>query len=540
MRDSARRLGVALVAASAIALPSTTATAAATASATAARDASLARRGITLALQRHWLAPEDAQRYRSDVARALWDVSRLPKLRAQILRVQLAQITALWDSYTRPRALALFTQLETNLAYLETHIIPFSRIDVADDEGVVYRWFAGKGLEFHPLAAFGALNSAALAQDTERTATLAAALVARGIPRGSGLIWEYAFPFGFGRPPWASGMAQAVAAQALTRAGVVLEDAALTAAGARAYAMVPALVMQLSPGPWVRLYGFNREIVLNAQLQSVVSLLQFADDTGNVEASVLAQRLDAAAKALLPRFDTGDWSLYELGGAYATKEYQLFVTQLLAKLAARTQDPFWADVSQRFHGYYYDPPQVTPGPPPPTIYPQPLDGFLDVAQIPLTLSQNASVSLSVAGQVTTFRFGRGLHALTWRPPAGLAAGTYPVQVAATNRAGRTRTLKLPPVVVAWDTTPPQVSAQLQAGTLTWQGNDPGTPWLALRIDLVDPAGVSPPQSIDLAQQPLTGGVPVTVPPGTWQATLSASNSAALATTVDLGIVTSSG
>ena len=142
--------------------------------------------------------------------------------------------------------------------------------------------------------------------------------------------------------------------------------------------------------------------------------------------------------------------------------------------------------------------------------------------------------------MTTFRFGRGLHALTWRPPAGLAAGTYPVQVAATNRAGRTRTLKLPPVVVAWDTTPPQVSAQLQAGTLTWQGNDPGTPWLALRIDLVDPAGVSPPQSIDLAQQPLTGGVPVTVPPGTWQATLSASNSAALATTVDLGIVTSSG
>ena len=534
MRARARRLGVALVAASAAAVLG-----AATASATAAQDASLARRGVTLALQRHWIAPEDAQRYRADVARTLRDVSTLPKLRAQILSVQLAQITALWDSYTRPRALALFAQLEANLSYLETHIIPFSRVDIADGEGVVYRWFVGKGFEFHPLAAFGALNAAALAQDAERTATLAAALVSRGIPRGSGLVWEYAFPFGFGRPPWASGMAQAVAAQALTRAGVVLEDPTLTAAAARAYAMVPGLVMQLSPGPWIRLYGFDREIVLNAQLQSVVSLMQYADDTGNLEAGALAQRLDAAARALLPRFDTGDWSLYELGGAYATKEYQLFVTQLLAKLAERTQDSFWADAAQRFHGYYYDPPQVTPGPPPPTIYPQPLDGFLDVAQIPVTVSQNASVSLSIAGQVTTFRLSRGLHTLTWTPPAGLAAGTYPAQLAATNRAGRTRTVKLPPVVVAWDTAPPQVSAQLQAGTLSWQGNDSGTPWLALRIDLVDPTGVNPPQSIDLAQQALTGSAPVTIPPGTWQATLSASNSAALATTVDLGIVTAS-
>jgi hypothetical protein len=241
---------------------------------------------------------------------------------------------------------------------------------------------------------------------------------------------------------------------------------------------------------------------------------------------------------MLPRFDTGDWSRYELGGAYASKEYELFVTQLLAKLAARTQDPIWLDASQRFHSYYYDPPEVTPGAPPPTIYPQPLDGFLDVAQFPITLSQNASVTLAVAGKVSTFRLTRGDHTLTWTPPDGLAAGTYPVQIAATNRAGRKRTVKLPPLVVAWDTAPPAVTAQLQAGTLAWQGNDPGTPALGLRIDLADPTGVNPPQSIDLGQQALTGSAAVTIPPGTWQATLSATNSAALTTSVDLGVVTS--
>jgi hypothetical protein len=534
LRAAARRFAVALAAALAVVLLG-----AATASATATRDASLARKGVTLAVKRHWLAPEEAQRYRSDVTRALRDISGLPKLRGQVIAAQLQQVTALWDSYTKPRALALFTQLEVNLDYLETHIIPFSRIDVDDADGVVYRWFPGKGLEFHPLAAFGALNAAALSQDPERTATLANALASRGIPRGTGgTIWEYSFNFGFGRPPWVSGMAQAVAAQAFSRAAAVLENPDFSYVATRAYAAVPTLTMQLSTGPWVKLYSFNREIVLNAQLQAVLSLLQYAADTGDPNVAALAQRLNASAQAMLSRFDTGDWSLYELGGAYATKEYELFVTQILAKLATRTQDPFWIDASQRFHGYYYDPPAVTAGPPPPPIYPQPLDGYLDVAQIPITLSQNASVSVAVAGKVSTFRFTRGAHTLTLTPPDGLAPGTYPVQLAATNRAGRKSTVKLAPLVVAWDTVPPAVTAQLQPGMLTWQGNDPGTPWLALRIDFADPNGVNPPQSVDLGQHSVTGSAVVAIPPGTWHATLSATNSAALTTTVDLGIVTS--
>jgi hypothetical protein len=528
----ARRLGVALAAVLAVALLG-----AATASATAAHDALLARRGVTLAVKHNWLAPDEAYRYRVDVTRAMSDISRLPKLRANVIAVQLRQVTAMWDSYTKPRALALFSQLAENLDYLETHIIPPGRIDVADDEGVVYRWFPGKGLEFHPLAAFGALNAAALSQDTERTQIMSDALLARGIPRGNRLIWEYSFTFGFGRPPWASGMAQAVAAQALSRASVLLNDPALEVAAGRAFAAVPPLTLELPAGPWVRLYGFNREIVLNAQLQSVLSLLQYSAGSGDSSAASLAQQLDASAQAMFARFDTGDWSLYELGGAYATKEYQLFVTQLLAKLASQTQDPFWVDAAQRFHAYYYDPPTVTPGAATPTIYPQPLDGFLDTAQIPITLSQNASVTLAVGGKVSTFRLTRGAHTLTWTPPADMAQGTYPVQLSATNRAGRRTTVKLAPVVVAWDTAPPVVAAQLQPGTLAWQVTDPGTPSLAMHVDFTDPTGVNPPQTVDLGTQPLVGSAPLTVPPGTWQATLVATNTAGLAASLDLGVAT---
>jgi len=529
-----RRLGAALALAAA-----TAAVTAATASATTARDVTLARRGVTKALQRHWIKAADAQRYRADLTRATRDISALPRLRGQIIEAQLAQLTTLWDSYTSPRALALFSQLEMNLSYLETHVIPASRIDVSDADGVVYRWFGSHGLEFHPLASFGALNAAVAGQDVPAAQTLADALVARAIPRGPRLIWEYAFQFGLGRPPWASGMAQAVGAQALARAGVLVQDPNLIAAATRAYASVPPLVLQLPSGPWIRLYGFDREVVLNAQLQTIVSLLDYADATGDAAARSLAQQMDATAQALLPRFDTGDWSLYELGGGYATTEYELFVTNLLASLASRTEEPFWADAAQRFHSYYYDPPQVTPGAPPPTIYPQPQDGFLDVAQIPLTLSQTASVSLAVAGRVTTYRVAQGQHTITWTPPPGLAPGTYPAQLSATNHAGRRSTVKLAPLVVAWDTTPPAMASppQLQGGTLTWQSTDPGTPWLALTIDLTDPSGVNPPQTVGLGQQPLAGTAAVTIPPGTWQATLQATNSAGLTASYELGTVT---
>ena len=284
----------------------------------------------------------------------------MPPLRAYAIASQLSQLTPLSDSYTSPRALSLFSQLEANLSYLETHALPNTRVDITDHDGVVYRWFPNLGFEFHPLANFGALNNDAASENVDSTRTLADALLARAIPHGNRLIWEYQFRFGGGRPPWASGMAQAVAAQALARSSALLADPNLGAAAVRAFASVPPFLLSLPSGPWIRLYGFNGEVVLNAQLQAIVSLLEYGTTTNSASATALAQRLSTTAQELFPRFDTGDWSRYELGGGYAPRDYQKFVTDLLAKLARHTQDPFWIATSQRFHSYYYDPPQVTP------------------------------------------------------------------------------------------------------------------------------------------------------------------------------------
>jgi len=530
-----RRVAAGVAAFVALALP-------AVAHATATHDAALARKGITLGVKKHWLRSSDAQRYRRDVSRALRDVSRLAPLRARLIRSQLSQLTPLWSSYTSPRALTLFGQLEANLSYLETQRVPTTAMDITDDDGVVYRWFPNLGFEFHPLASFGALNNAAAAQSTDETQTLADALVARAIPRGPRLIWEYQFRFGIGRPPWASGLAQAVAAQALARSAALLDDTALGTAALRAFSSVSPLTMNLSSGPWIRLYGFDSEVVLNAQLQAVVSLLDYAESNEDAKASTLAQKLSDTAERLLPRFDTGDWSRYELGGAYASNSYEKFVTDLLAKIAAKTGDPFWTSTAQRFHAYYYDPPQITQATPPPTIYPQPADGYLDTAPITVNLSMRASVTLAVAGKVTTYRWAAGPHTVTWKPPVGLAPGTYPVQMTATSYAGHKAAYSLAPIVVQFDTAPPAIAAPptLSGSTLTWSFTDPGTPNVDVAVDLSDPAGVNPPQTVELGPQPLAGSATLAIPPGTWNVTLRATNTAGLVTTVLLGTFTQPG
>jgi hypothetical protein len=476
----------------------------------------------------------DATRDRRDVNRALWDERRLPKLRGRVIASQLAQTATLWDSYTSPRATALFAQLEENLAYFETHRIPDATVDVPGTDGVVYRWFPNHGLEFHPLANFSKLDNDAAAKNTDATQTLADALLARAVPRGDRLIWEYSFAYGAGRPPWASGMAQAVAAQALARAGALLDDPRLAAAANRAYAAVRQLLLQTPAGPWVRLYGFDHEIVLNAQLQTLLSLREYGQIVGNASATALAQRMQDAAETDLSRFDTGDWSLYELRGLHASLSYEQFVTELLAKLAAQTVDPFWISAAGRFQDYL-GAPKITEGTVPATIYPQPQDGWLDTLTIPITLSQRASVTVAIAGKVTTYRWSRGTHVVTWVPPPGFAPGTYPVAVSAISYVGRRAHVSLAPIVVAWDAGPPQdLQAALSGTTLTWQTDDPGTPSLHLVLELTDPAGVNPPQTIDLGQQAVSGTAQVTLPGGTWDVTVQATNSAGQTAGLDIG------
>ena len=502
----------------------------------------LVQRGLAQAVQSGGLDQKTASGYSAIAKQAVAELPSLPPLRARTLAAMLRDVAGQARGYTAPWALTLFTMLQFNEQELETHRLPPSGTDAYDDDGVLYRFVTGHGFEFHPLGEFSTLNTLVLAGQTDEARQLADALVARGIPVDGRLVWQYPFPFGRGVPPWRSGMAQAVAAQALARAGQALGDQDLMTAANEAYAAVPGrLVRALPQGPWIKLYSFDAAPVLNAQLQSVISIGDYAQISGNTGAGGLAAQLQATAEALLPRFDTGYWSLYSLGGNESSLSYQDYVVTLLRRLAARTGDSTWSDFATRLQSYETQPPVLNPAAAdtadpaadPIVIYPDPQDGYLDTVTFRFWLSKLSTVTLHAGGRTESVELGHGTRTIVWSP--GLRApGSYYPYLTAVDAAGNTTRVSLRRVLME-ALEPPQVQAHIAGErTLVWSATDPGTPWLHLVVRL--DAGTKR-RYRDLGRLPLSGRAVVPAPPGTWQATLVAGNSGRQAVTVDLGSVT---
>jgi hypothetical protein len=299
-----------------------------------------------------YLTNADAARYSSIVRRAQAVRERVPPARADLLEAVLVQI-ARRKSPTPERARDLYETLATNTDYLEANPIPADGTDVTDPDGLVYRFFTAKGLYFHPLANGSALNGLVAQHRDAEAQALVAALDARAVAApGGGALWEYQFDYANVHAPWGSGMAQAVLAQALARAGNL--DLAR-----RAFRAIPgSLDRDLPAGPWLELYGGVGVIVLNAQLQGAISIADYAELAGDADAAAYADRLLAAARAMLPQFDTGHWSRYSLG-LEANLHYQDYVIGLLKTLGKRTGEPAFTEAAARFQLYETQPSAVT-------------------------------------------------------------------------------------------------------------------------------------------------------------------------------------
>jgi hypothetical protein len=397
---------------------------------------------IAKGIARAQLSADEQAQYRATLGRVRSDLKRLPKLRADVLRTVVADVAAQWRSYTPERALVLFSTLEVNADWLEHHAVWAGHPDLTADDGIVYRWFWSRGYVFHPLANFARLNLEAGAGDIEATEQHAAALLARATPVGAKLVWQYEFPFASGPAPWASGMAQAVAAQALARAGDLLGDPALLDAADRAYGAVEGLLSGSSPvKPWIALYSFDRTPVLNAQLQAALSVGDYAEIAGDPAAAAFAGRLTVAAAEMLPRFDTGYWSLYSLHGDDSPLDYHDYVITLLRKLAARTGETSWSETAERFYAYESEPPLIRVGPVPRTL--------LRSRKAPFRfwLSKSSSVTFRVGKTVVQESLGHGSHTIVWSPKNAVP-GTYHPRLTAVGPTGLRASMALPPVKVA--------------------------------------------------------------------------------------------
>jgi hypothetical protein len=428
-------------------------------------------------------------RGRAEVRRAAYLARILPSGRREHVAVALGELASFKGKLTQPRALTLIGELKANDDYFLKHYAPAPKTDIADADGVVYRYFAGRCFEYHPLANFGALNAHVAAGDADGAQRLADALVARGTYlHGGGIGWEYLFPFSGGRGPWLSGMAQAVAAQALARtASLVPEDATMLMGKARAaYQSIPGhLVTSATGGPWIRLYSFTSLQVLNAQLQAVISLQAYATAANDAQAAALAAQMQRATLATLPRFDTGYWSYYALPHEPSPFDYHDYVVQLLKRLSPA--DPRFADAAARFARYEKEPPAFTLA-----------SGSLGA--LTFWLSKPATVSVvTAAGRSKRVSMVGGWHTLTWKEPK--RPGIYPTRVAAVDYGGNRTTFETLPFVRAASTlrrtqAAPTPSASLRIGAalddpaLSAQAVDQGV--TLQRLSVVWPAGATAP------------------------------------------------
>ncbi|HEY2570442.1 MAG TPA: D-glucuronyl C5-epimerase family protein, partial [Solirubrobacteraceae bacterium] len=395
-----------------------------------------ALKAIRLALAAGRIDGATANAARAEISRAAHLIRTLPSGRREHVAVALGELAAFSGRLTAPRALTLIGQLQVNDAYFAKHYAPAPKTDVTDADGLVYRYFAGRCLEFHPLANFGALNARVAASDATGAQRLADALIARGVYQaGGGIAWEYYFDFSGGRAPWLSGMAQAVAAQAFARtAGLVPDEATAFIREAKAaYQVIPRhLLTSVAAGPWIRLYSFQSLRVLNAQLQAVISLESYATTAEDADAAALAARMQRAAAATLPSFDTGYWTYYSLPHEPSPLDYQQYVVQLLKKLAPA--DPRFADAATRIGAYEHQPPAF-----------QLANGSL--GSVRFWLSKPATVQANTAaGPTKRLSLSGGWQTLTWPEPK--RPGIYPVHVTAVDWSGNRSSFDALPIVRA--------------------------------------------------------------------------------------------
>jgi len=213
---------------------------------------------------------------------------------------------------------------------------------------LAFQYYRGLGLQLQMNGTWGKAN--ALLGSTNqlfvaRGAALVNELLPLGVLRSGVLAWEYEFPIFGGRPPWISALSQATAVRALTRAAAKLgrpDLLPIAGAAAGAFAFPPPAGVRVALGrgmAWYVLYSFlPRQRVLNAHLNAVAALFDFAQASGDPHTKAAYDAGLLAAHRRIRSFDTGVWSKYANPGALADLNYHVLNTTLAGEVCKRSGD----------------------------------------------------------------------------------------------------------------------------------------------------------------------------------------------------------
>jgi hypothetical protein len=297
--------------------------------------------------------------------RALRALKRLHGTRAVELQAVIANLhnIAAAGALSASRLPALFLTLDSNRKWWTTGplLSAGQRVQFAGSQ-LVWEYYPGQGIELQELGSFGPIDSMYHngPQYYPRIHQLLAELIPLAAERAGGIAWEYYFSFDGGVPPWTSAMSQGTAIQALAEASEAFHDPSYLALAHKALPIFkenPPLGVSVGTrrGRRYLLYSFAPQAaVINGFLQALIGLYDYAKVSGDPEAWQLFGAGDAEARAEVPRYDTGSWSLYE-PGQRDTREYHELVTGFLKELCERTHAHVYCSTAARFRGYLHQP-----------------------------------------------------------------------------------------------------------------------------------------------------------------------------------------
>jgi hypothetical protein len=395
-------------------------------------------------LHRNHIKRSQYRGWRATYVRSIRTLRRLRGARAAQLRYVVVSVEslALRKRLIPSRMPAAFLQLERNRRYWPR--MPYPAVgDQVSFRGseLLYQYFAGEGLQLHPLSIFKKANHLhGFCERKEPTCDEAALrrildeMTALAVKRGRGFIaWEYLFYFGGGVPPWMSGMAQATGIQALGRAAQLMNEPRYAATARRALGAFstapPTGVRTTGPAGGVHYLQYSfapRLYIFNAFLQSLIGLYDFSNLAGDARARALYADAIPEGREEVPLSDVGDWSLYNYRGHESNHDYHELLREFLQSLCSRHQGPVFCEYARKYHGYQVDPPTID--------YEGPANATEDEpVSLRFSVSKLSAVQVTVTrpdGRVVFDRlatFRRGTGAFTWTPKG---PSTFTVRVAA--------------------------------------------------------------------------------------------------------------
>ena len=340
---------------------------------------------------------------------------------------------------TPGRLPALFLTLDMNRQWWTTGpLLGSGQYVEFSGSQLVWEYYAGQGIELQVLATFGKADGLYTGgpSDYAEMQQVLSQIIPLAVNRAGGLVWEYYFRFDGGVPPWTSAMSQGTGIEALTRASEAFKDPNYLTLAHEALPVFTApppvgVGVPTSLGARYVQYTFAPNVlILNAFLQSLIGLYDYAQVSHDPLAAQLFAAGNAEAQAEVPQFDTGAWSLYQ-PGVEDTLSYHELVTGFLQQLCTRTKVPVYCVTAQHFTAYLTTPPAL-----------QLLTQHVrkgKSSSISFHLSKISRVGIVVIGPggntlfSTSATFGYGNRSFTVPPLKH--KGTYTIRLAATDLAG---------------------------------------------------------------------------------------------------------